>query len=119
MMTNQRNSLIPNYIWAFDTASDIHICNDLSKFDEFEPYESTVYISDIITEIKGFGKVNILLINSGKSKIIFKLNNIAYIPEFHINLISVSKVKIAGIYYNTRTNCLEQLNGQLACYLKD
>jgi hypothetical protein len=107
MMTNQRNSLIPNYIWAFDTASDTHICNDLSKFDEFEPYESTVHIGDIIIEIKGFGKVNILLINSGKLKIIFKLNNITYIPEFYINLISASKAKAAGIYYNTRTNYLE------------
>jgi hypothetical protein len=119
MMTNQRNSLIPNYIWAFDTASDTHICNDLSKFDEFEPYESTVHISDTTTEIKGFGKVNISLINSGKSKIIFKLNNTAYIPEFHINLISASKAKAAGIYYNARTNCLEQLNSQPACYLNN
>jgi hypothetical protein len=51
--------------------------------------------------------LTILLINLGKSKIIFKLNNIAYIPEFYINLILASKVKVAGIYYNTRTNCLE------------
>jgi hypothetical protein len=50
---------------------------------------------------------------------IFKLNNIAYIPDFHINLILASKAKAAGIYYNARTNCLEQLNGQPACYLKD
>jgi hypothetical protein len=60
-ITNQRNLLIPNYIWAFDTASDTYICNDLSKFDEFEPYELTIYISDIIIKIKGFGKVNIFV----------------------------------------------------------
>jgi hypothetical protein len=43
----------------------------------------------------------------------------AYIPEFYINLISASKAKAAGIYYNAQRNCLEQINGQPACYLKD
>jgi hypothetical protein len=100
MMTKQRTSTIPNYIWAFDTASDTHICNDLSKFDKFEPYESMVHIGDITTKIKGFGRVYMLLTNSGKLKTIFKLNNTAYIPEFYINLISASKAKAAGIYYN-------------------
>jgi hypothetical protein len=119
MMTNQRNSLIPNYIWAFDTASDTHICNDLSRFNEFQPYESIVHIGDTTTKIKGFGKVNISPTNSGNMETIFKLNNTAYIPEFYINLISASKAKAAGIYYNAQTNCLEQLNGQPACYLKD
>jgi hypothetical protein len=58
-------------------------------------------------------------INLGKLKTTLKLNNIAYIPKFYINLISVSKVKVTGIYYNARRNCLEQINGQPACYLKD
>jgi hypothetical protein len=119
MMTNQRTSTIPNYIWAFDTASDTHICNDLSKFDEFEPYESTVHIGDTTTKIKGFGRVYMSPTNSGKSKTTFKLNNTAYIPKFYINLISASKAKAAGIYYNARRNCLEQINSQPACYLKD
>jgi hypothetical protein len=33
-------------------------------------------------------------------EIIFKLNNIAYIPKFYINLILASKAKVASIYYN-------------------
>jgi hypothetical protein len=60
-----------------------------------------------------------LLINLGKSKTTFKLNNMAYIPKFYINLISASKAKAADIYYNAQRNCLEQINGQPACYLKD
>jgi hypothetical protein len=59
-----------------------------------------VHISNTTTKIKGFKKVYISLINLGKLKIIFRLNNTAYISKFYINLILVSKAKAGGIYYN-------------------
>ncbi|EAU36855.1 predicted protein [Aspergillus terreus NIH2624] len=103
--------------WAFDTASNTHVCNDLSAFKDYTPRESKVLIGDTHAEILGFGTVLMKPSNCYGKQTTFELKDCAYVPKFHINILSAMKAKKAGIFYNSRVPCLEGLDGSKVCQI--
>ena len=106
-----------NDIWAFDTASDTHICNDRSLFTSYQSKSSEVYVGDTLTKIQGYGTVLLYPTESADKKP-FELKNCAFAPGFHLNLLSASLAEKAGIYYHGRRHCLENEIGEPICFTK-
>ena len=105
--------------WCYDTCSDSHVCNDITKFINYQPTESIIHVGDTYSTIEGTGTVLISPTQTTNGPIVLELKNTAYIPKFHANLISGSLAKKAGIFFNNRTNQLERQNGQSICQMKE
>jgi hypothetical protein len=117
--TDSDQGLYPRSTWVYDTASDTHICNDLSYFTSYKPSSSIVYVGDTQSKILGFGTAEFTPSNTYGTGTIFELKNCAYVPNFHINVISSSKAKDAGLFMNHRALCLETLDRKPVCEIKE
>ncbi|XP_044720039.1 uncharacterized protein HRG_06628 [Hirsutella rhossiliensis] len=75
--------------FIMDSGSDFHICNNSVRFTE-GTYKScdepeAAFSADTLLEIHGYGDVLIRIGSSDK----FRLQNVAYIPNFHTNVASL------------------------------
>ena len=52
-----------------------------------------------------------------QGQVTLRLQNVAYVPGLHTNIVSMFKAKQAGIYISGRFNCLEDSQGQMICQL--
>ena len=88
-------------VWIIDSGATLNICNSKAYLKEFKPSSGhNVIISDgTPVPIEGYGKLNIKIFMN-KSEERFKsltLNNIAYVPSFDVNLISVRALTLSGL----------------------
>ena len=97
----------PSPNWAFDTAADGHVCNDHSLFTDYFKCPTTIFIGDTQARIEGYGTVHLKPSNSYKIGTIFELHHCAYVPGFHINILSATKARNSGIHLNSRAMTLE------------
>lgn len=104
-------------LWVFDTGSDTHLCNDITKFVNYTQNSSHVSVGDTTTKIEGFGTVLVQPTES-PDQTVFELTNVAYSPGFHLNLISAGLAEKAGAWYNGRKGHLESNKGSLICKVK-
>ena len=111
--------LNPKNLWAYDTASDIYICNNFQKFIDFRPKSTKIYIGNIYTEILGYGTVYIESTIFLEKITDFKLLNCAFVPNFYLNIISASKDRKSGLLYNTRASRLETLDNRPICQVNN
>ena len=83
----------------------MHVCKDYNRFITFKPYFKPILYGDLLSNITGTGtiilKVDIIIRSQS-----IKLYNIAYIPEFHFNFVSASKLKQLGYYIDGINKCL-------------
>jgi hypothetical protein len=75
----------------------MHICKDYDHFIIFKPYFKPILHGDLLSDITGIETI-ILKVDIMVRLQSVKLYNIAYIPGFHFNLISASKLKQLGYY---------------------
>lgn len=100
--------------FRLDNCADTHVCNDLSRFTQYKPlYDEIIRFGDTDTHIKGIGNVTVHVDTpSGPSHI--QLDNVAYVPGFHWNLINMDSLEKQGLFLNTRTCWMEYPDGSNA-----
>ena len=98
--------------WIADTGSDTHVCNNLSCFQHLEEAMdgSILCFGDQTTSILGYGTVMVYG-TLPQGQVTLRLQNVAYVPGLHTNIVSMFKAKQAGIYISDRFNCLEDSQG--------
>ena len=102
--------------WIADMRSGMHVCNNLSHFQHLEEVidGSRLCFEDQTTLILGYRTVMIYG-TLPQGQMTLRLQNIIYVSDLHINIVSMFKAKQAGIYISGRFNCLEDGQGRMIC----
>ncbi|KAI8405770.1 hypothetical protein FOFC_13231 [Fusarium oxysporum] len=100
--------------FRLDNCADTHVCNDLSRFTNYTPLDDeTIEFGNSGTHITGIGNVTVHVDTPTGSGLI-QLENVAYVPGFHWNLINMHSLEQQGLYFNTRTCWMEYSDGSNA-----
>ncbi|RKK56334.1 hypothetical protein BFJ69_g17657, partial [Fusarium oxysporum] len=100
--------------FRLDNCADTHVCNDLSRFTNYTPLDDeTIEFGNSGTHITGIGNVTVHVDTPTGSGLI-QLENVAYVPGFHWNLINTHSLEQQGLYFNTRTCWMEYSDGSNA-----
>ena len=99
--------------WILDSGSNIHVCNDPSRFKKTHATTSNDYLVSGSTTypIKAYGTVDITINSPTGQTETITLSHVALVPGFFTNLVSFSRAKHAGIYWNTRKDTLYTEDG--------
>jgi hypothetical protein len=106
---------------VFDSASTIHIFNQLSRFLRFVPAPpgDFVWAGDSQVPVLGYGDVDIE-IEGPEGTSIMRLFDVAYCEGFACNLVSFRKLKQKGYYWDNRPGHNElKRDGEIIAYLRD
>jgi len=103
--------------WILDSGSTIHITNSRSQLMNYQPAMSGegVYAGNQYIPIIGRGDKEIWPTNKHGDKVRFLLTNVAYVPDFHTNLVSFDRMTAAGFYWDTENNYIYTKSGQHVC----
>ena len=94
--------------YILDSGSSLHISHDLKRFSDFRrvPLGHHVVCGSGSVAIQGYGEVNIDLTNLKGRVRSLKLHNVAYCPDFPMNLVSLRLLEARGIDWNHRSGQL-------------
>ncbi|KAJ6163952.1 hypothetical protein N7470_002624 [Penicillium chermesinum] len=101
--------------WILDCGSDCHVTNDASRFIDFTPIRGKLGTGDHYTEYEGIGTAKIYPIDpdNGLPHDI-TLKEVIYAPNFHLNLISESRLRKGGVCHDGMNNAVSnQLTGKI------
>ena len=103
--------------WILDSGSDIHVTNTLRCFKKASNGRE---IDQIIAggssyPISAFGSLDIT-INTPAGERAMTLLNVAYVPGFMTNLVSLSLLVSKGVHWNTQTGSLYK-DDKVLCYV--
>jgi Reverse transcriptase (RNA-dependent DNA polymerase)/GAG-pre-integrase domain len=118
-ITNADYSLYKSTL--LDSGTSIHIVNDLSRFYNFKkaPRNHVIRCGNHFARILGYGTVNVDVKNGNKQGIL-RLKNVAYCPDFMTSLVSFTKLKERGIYWDTENNQLYRIaDRSIICTLQE
>jgi hypothetical protein len=97
--------------FRLDNCANTHVCNDLSCFTQYEPlHDEIIRFGNTNTQIEGTGKVMVHVETPTGSGII-QLENVAFVPGFHWNLMTTDALEKQGLFFNTRTCWMEYSDG--------
>ncbi|PCD22316.1 hypothetical protein AU210_016105 [Fusarium oxysporum f. sp. radicis-cucumerinum] len=100
--------------FRLDNCADTHVCNDLSRFTNYTPLDDeTIEFGNSGTHITGIGSVTVH-VDTPTGAGLIQLENVAYVPGFHWNLINMHSLEQQGLYFNTRTCWMEYSDGSNA-----
>ncbi|KAI8406119.1 hypothetical protein FOFC_13588 [Fusarium oxysporum] len=100
--------------FRLDNCADTHVCNDLSRFTNYTPLDDeTIEFGNSGTHITGIGNVTVH-VDTPTGACLIQLENVAYVPGFHWNLINMHSLEQQGLYFNTRTCWMEYPDGSNA-----
>ena len=100
--------------FRLDNCADTHVCNDLSRFTKYKPlYDETIQFGNSGTCIAGIGNVTVH-VDTLLGPSLIQLENVAYVPGFHWNLINTHSLEQQGLYFNPRTCWMEYTDGSNA-----
>ncbi|PCD21995.1 hypothetical protein AU210_015798 [Fusarium oxysporum f. sp. radicis-cucumerinum] len=100
--------------FRLDNCADTHVCNDLSRFTNYTPLDDeTIEFGNSGTHITGIGNVTVH-VDTPTGAGLIQLENVAYVPGFHWNLINMHSLEQQGLYFNTRTCWMEYSDGSNA-----
>ena len=98
--------------WILASGSNIHVCNDPSRFKTTQSTTSNDYLisGSIMYPIQAYGTIDITItMPKGKQESIM-LYHVALIPGFLTNLVSFSRAKARNIYWDTKKDTLYTVN---------
>jgi len=113
-------NIAPNYALRdsviLDPATTIHVINDRARFiGDIRPTSDQLYAGSGIENIEGFGTAEVTVITpSGKQKI--HLNEAAYVPGFHTNLVCNCRLNKKGVFWHNEQNYLYRRSGEKFVY---
>ena len=98
--------------FRLDNCADTHVCNDLSRFTEYQPMKEkeTIHFGNSGTHVEGNGTV-IVHVDTTTGPDFIVLEDVAYVPGFHWNLINTHSLEQQGLYFNPRTCVMEHSDG--------
>ena len=97
--------------FRLDNCADTHVCNDLSRFIDYKPlYDEMIRFGNADTHIQGIGKVLVHVETPSGSSLI-SLEDVAYVPGFHLNVINTDALEKQGLFFNARTCWIEYADG--------
>lgn len=97
--------------FRLDNCADTHVCNDLSRFTQYKPLnDEIIHFGNTGTHIEGTGSVTVQ-VNTPSDPNLIQLENVAYVPGFHWNLINMDTLEKQGLFFNTRTCWMEYADG--------
>ena len=98
--------------WILASASNIHVCNDPSRFNTTHSTKSNDYLTSGSTTypIQAYGTVDITVTSPTGKRESIVLKQVALIPGFFTNLVSFSRAKTANIYWDTAKDTLYTVN---------
>ena len=102
--------------WTLDSGTDIHVCNDRTRFNFERPAtEDDVLIAGKTTyAIEAFGSVQITA-KGPDGPVVIDLLNVALAPGFLANLICLRRFTEKGVHWDTQNNRLHR-DGKTFCY---
>ncbi len=93
--------------WIADTGSNIHICNDIRKFvqyEEIKPFQ--IHTEGNLTEAIGVGSVKLTVARTDHSARTITFTEVYHCPDFFTNAISLSILRGKGAYFNDVHNII-------------
>ena len=95
------------------------MCNNLSHFHSIQPYssEEELHFKNNSTLILGFGSVTVVVTKTQDEQVHLNLANVVFIPDFHINIISMQLSKHAGLFIHPHLNQIKNHHGNFICQL--
>ena len=93
--------------WTLDPATDIHICNNSAEFHWKAPAadDDIVLAGGAETPIQAWGEVTIPLLTPNGTKTT-TLKRVALIPSFFTSLVSLSRLTLSNIHFDSGRNVL-------------
>lgn len=90
--------------WIMDTGAEVHIINDWTKanFKALKPGKNSIAAGSSLFKTVALGTCTLDFGN--KKKLV--LNNVHYVPGFHVNIVSHNLLQKAGIWWHGQTNQL-------------
>ena len=98
--------------WILDSGSNIHVCNDSTRFTPTRQATAEDYLISGSTTypIQAYGTVDIIVTSPVGKKESITLREVALIPGFFTNLVSYSRAKTAKIYWDPIEDTLFTVN---------
>ena len=89
--------------WILASGSNIHVCNDPTRFNTTHSTTSDDYVSSGSTTypIQAYGTVDITITSPTGKRASITLNQVALIPGFLTNLVSLSRARARNIHWDT------------------
>jgi hypothetical protein len=102
--------------WILDCATDIHVCNDPSRFQmkRLASLEDRLRAGKTIYPIEGYGTVHIVA-KGPHGPVNIQLLNVALAPGFLTNLVCLSRFTVKNVHWDTERRHLHT-NGTTFCY---
>ena len=98
--------------WGLDTCSDIHVVNDPSKADftptRQPPANLKLDVGNTSLPVVAIGNCQLRMTDPQGNAFNLTLTDVAYVPGFHINLVSERRLRKAGLWYHGKDNLLYQ-----------
>lgn len=93
--------------WLMDSAADVYVCNDLRLMTDFIKKPTNVGGLTVDGISPGYGTMRIrLALEDGRKEIVLNLQNVFYLPNSPSNLVSLSLLNDANIFYNNERHTL-------------
>ena len=94
--------------WILASGSNIHVCNDPSRFKTTQSTTSNDYLisGSTMYPIQAYGTVNITITTPKRKQESIMLYQVALIPGFLTNLVSFSRARARNIYWDTKKDTL-------------
>lgn len=98
--------------WILSSASNIHVCNDPSRFNTTHSTKSNGYLISGSTTypIQAYGTVDITVTSPTGKRASIVLKQVALIPGFFTNVVSFSRAITANIHWDTVNDTLYTVN---------
>jgi hypothetical protein len=94
--------------WIIDSGADLNICTNRARFTTYEPVEDEFErFGSTDVQILGYGRVELSAIGMNGKRHILELQEVAYIPDCHTNLLSTFQMMKHGYYLNQRRHVIE------------
>lgn len=99
----------------------MHVCNDRSRFIDFQPSQSRCKTGDGFTDTIGTGTVVISMEKPNrKGTISVKLGDVMYAPGFHTNIVSERRLSDRGLIFDRLSDTLvfREQSGELCQFAR-
>jgi transposase InsO family protein len=89
--------------FILDSASTIHVCNNRERFQSLRPATENDHLIAGASRvpIEGFGLIEITLKRTPTSTRKIKLAEVALVPSFHTNIVSMDRLMQRNVHWNT------------------
>ena len=98
--------------FILDSASTTHVCNTRKRFQTLRPASKGDYLIAGASHIpiEGYGIVEITLKRTPTASRTIKLAEVALVPSFHTNIVSLDRLMQRNVHWNTEQQELQHKN---------